>query len=235
MYHKVSDDKADGLTIPVPVLDQQLSFIRDKGYTVINFKELHSMISEGSALPLNPLILTFDDAYENFKTHALPLLLKYNFKATVFVPVGYMGKTNIWDQGKESIMGPEMIKELTRTGSTEIGLHSFKHKSYRFFDIDRMKEDLNNCFKTMAEYMIPFVPVLAYPFGGFPWDNKILLHEMKKFFRESGLNFAVRIGNRINPLPVSDPFELKRIDIKGTDDFHTFKIKLKKGRIKLIS
>lgn len=235
MYHKVSEDKVDGLTIPVRKLDQQLFFIREKGYTIITFEELHRIISAGTALPRKPLILTFDDAYENFTTHAVPLLKSYNFKATIFVPVGYMGKTNIWDKGEDPILGHEMLKELTKTDLVEIGLHSFLHRSYADLAIEDMKEDLANCINTLSFYKIPFVPILAYPFGGFPKKDRTLLAQMKELFREYKLVFAVRIGNRINPLPIRDPYELKRIDIKGTDSFFTFKIKLRKGRTKLFS
>jgi len=235
MYHKVSEDKADGLTIPVGKLDQQLFFIREKGYTIITFEELHRMISTGTPLSQKPLILTFDDAYENFTTHAVPLLEKYNLKATVFVPVGYMGKTNIWDRGEEPILGPGILKELSKTDLIEIGLHSFLHRSYGDLAIEDINEDLANCINTLDFYKIHFVPVLAYPFGGFPKKDRTLLAQMKELFREYNLVFAVRIGNRINPLPVRDPYELKRIDIKGTDSFFTFKIKLRKGRTKLFS
>ncbi len=235
MYHKVSEDKADGLTIPVGKLDQQLFFIREKGYTIITFEELYNTISAGTALPKKPLILTFDDAYENFNTHALPLLKKYHFKATVFIPVGYMGKTNIWDRGEEPILRPEITKGLTKTDLVEIGLHSFLHRNYADFSIEEIKEDLANCINTLDFYKIPFVPVLAYPFGGFPKKDRALLMQMKELFRDYKLIFAVRIGNRINSLPIRDPYELKRIDIKGTDSLFTFKIKLKKGRTKLFS
>jgi peptidoglycan/xylan/chitin deacetylase (PgdA/CDA1 family) len=235
MYHKVSEGKSDGLTIPVEKLDQQFRFIREKKYTLITFEELRRAITTGAALPKTPLILTFDDAYENFNIHVLPLLKKYNFKATVFVPVGYMGKTNIWDKAEDPIMGPEMIKELTKTDLVEVGLHSFLHRSYAELDIEDMKEDLVNCINTMNFHKIPFVHVLAYPYGGFPKKDRTLLLQMKELFREVKLVFAVRIGNRINPLPIRDPYELKRIDIKGTDSFFTFRIKLKKGRKKLFS
>jgi peptidoglycan/xylan/chitin deacetylase (PgdA/CDA1 family) len=235
MYHNVSEDKADGLTIPAWKLDQQLSFVRDQGYTVISFGELSSLIKAGKSLPPKPLILTFDDGYENFYSGVLPLLKKYNFTATVFVPVSFIGKTNAWDIGEERIMGAETIKELTVTGLAEVGLHSFLHRNYAGLTIDEIKQDLTDCKNALESDEIPFVPVLAYPFGGFPRKDPDKLIHIKKLFRESGLDYAVRIGNRINPLPVRDPYELKRIDIKGTDRFFEFKIKLKKGRMKLFS
>jgi peptidoglycan/xylan/chitin deacetylase (PgdA/CDA1 family) len=235
MYHKVSEIEADGLTIPTGKLDRQLSYIRDQGYTVLSFGELSLLIKAGKSLPPKPLILTFDDAYENFYSEALPLLKKYNFRATVFVPVSFMGKTNAWDNGQDRIMDAEKIKEVTATGLAEVGLHSFHHRNYAGLTHDEIKQDLADCKHTLESDKIPFVPVLAYPFGGFRGKDRTRLIQMKKLFMETGLDYAVRIGNRINPLPLRDAYELKRIDIKGTDRFFEFKIKLKKGRMKLFS
>src|ERR1039457_6014689 len=182
MYHKVSEHKSDGLTIPAAILDQQLSYIRDNGYWVISFAELGPLIHSGTSLPFKPLILTFDDAYENFYTHALPLLEKYNFKATVFMPVAFIGKTNVWDKGEERIMGAETIKKLTTKGLAEVGLHSFRHRNYAGLTIDEMKQDLLDCKNTLNGYEIPYVPVMAYPFGGFPKRDLKRLIQMKALF-----------------------------------------------------
>ena len=235
MYHKVSENRADGLTIPVEKLDKQFSYIRDKGYQTIFFGELVSMMNTGQQLPRKTLIITFDDAYESFSTYALPLLEKYNIKATVFIPVAYMGKKNAWDKGNDPIMSPEELKDIKKGKLVEIGLHSFLHSNYKNMVLEDMKEDLLNCINTLNFHDLPFVPVFAYPYGGYPKKDKILLRQMKDLFREFKLDFALRIGNRINHVPFNDPYELKRIDIKGTDSLFTFRIKLKKGRQKLFS
>ncbi|HTX88932.1 MAG TPA: hypothetical protein VMC08_08090, partial [Bacteroidales bacterium] len=101
--------------------------------------------------------------------------------------------------------------------------------------VEDMNEDLQNCYSTLKFYNLPFVKVLAYPYGAYPRKDKQLLGEMKSLFRESGLVCALRIGNRINRWPLRDPYEMKRIDIRGTDNFFTFKTKLRKGRKKLFS
>ncbi|MEI6682135.1 MAG: polysaccharide deacetylase family protein [Bacteroidota bacterium] len=235
MYHKISENQADGLTLTAEQLDRQFRHIREKGYHTIYFEELSSIMQAGLCLPERSLIITFDDAYESFSSYVLPLLEKYNFKATVFVPVGYMGKTNVWDQGNDRIMTPEELKKLAGREHVEIGLHSFLHRNYGTLQIEEMKEDLANCINLLNANDLPFVRVLAYPYGGYPKKDKIRLGEMKNLFREVNLDFALRIGNRINPFPFKDPYILKRIDIKGTDNFLTFKIKLKKGRKKLFS
>lgn len=235
MYHKVSESEIDGITISTEKLKQQFEFIRRKGYQTLSFDELAAAIKIGKPLPKRPLILTFDDAYRNFMKHAVPLLKTYGFKASVFIPVGYMGKTNNWDNGSDPILSAVEIKELAYTGSIEFGIHSYLHRSYAELDPVGMKNDLDLCIQTLDYHNIPFVRVLAYPYGGYPKKDPQLKAKMKEIFRTSRLQFALRIGNRINRWPLKDPYELKRIDIKGTDNFYTFRTKLRKGRRRFFS
>lgn len=130
MYHKVSEGFADGLTIPAEKLEKHFIYLRVKGYQSLTFTDLEQFMKEGSPLPRRPVILTFDDADQSFYDRALPLLRDYGLNATVFVPLAYMGKTNIWDKGNDRIMAPETIREVATRERTGIGLHSFLHRSY---------------------------------------------------------------------------------------------------------
>lgn len=235
MYHKISSGVADGLSVPQATFERQLVFLREKGYNTITFAELSKALDSGEKLPSRPVILTFDDAYADFAERALPLLKRFDFKATVFIPVAYLGKTNVWDNGTDQIMTAEQVKAISQNENVEFGLHSFLHRSYGELNLEDMQEDLINCTQTLAFYKIPFVHVLAYPYGSYPKKDKLMNAQMKELFRETGLKYALRIGNRINPLPIKEPFEMKRIDIRGTDNFTTFKTKLRKGRKKLFS
>jgi peptidoglycan/xylan/chitin deacetylase (PgdA/CDA1 family) len=235
MYHNISDGKADGLHIPAEMLERQLAYLHEKNYTAISFGELYEYAGSGKPLPERPVILTFDDAYEGFILHAVLLLLKYNFRASVFIPVAYLGGTNEWDKGPERILSPGQVKRLAESGLIEAGLHSYRHRSYGEMSPEEMKQDLDDCIKTLESHNIPFVRVLAYPYGSFPKKDPVRQQQMKDIFRDAGITFALRIGNRVNPIPLRDPYLLKRIDIRGTDSFSTFRIKLKKGRKKLFS
>ena len=63
MYHGISKTLADGLTVKKEDLEQQFLMLKTKGYTPFFFREfLNTPISE---LPQKPIILTFDDAYQN--------------------------------------------------------------------------------------------------------------------------------------------------------------------------
>jgi len=235
MYHKVSTGKEDGITISKEKLQRQFEYILHKGYQTLSFKDLNETVKIGRPLPKKPLILTFDDAYVDFLVNAVPLLRKFGFKATVFIPVGYMGKTNSWDHGSDSILSANEINKLTNIDDIEFGIHSFLHRSYADMDPDGIEKDLELCIQTLGYHNIPFVRVLAYPYGSYPRKDIYLKARMKDIFRKSHLQFALRIGNKINPWPLKDPYEVKRIDIKGLDNFYTFKTKLKKGRRKFFS
>jgi peptidoglycan/xylan/chitin deacetylase (PgdA/CDA1 family) len=235
MYHKVSEGKVDGISISAEKLKRQFEFIRRKGYHTLSFDELAAAIKIGKPLPKRPLILTFDDAYRNFQQYAVPLLKAYGFKASVFIPVGFIGQTNIWDNGSDPLLSVAEIRELATKGNIEFGIHSYLHRNYAELDAAGMEQDLGLCIQTLGYHNIPFVRVLAYPYGGYPKKDPQLKAKMKEIFRISRLQFALRIGNRINRWPFKDPYELNRIDIKGTDNFYTFKTKLRKGRRKLFS
>jgi len=235
MYHKVSDSKKEKLTISIDDLNLQFTYLKEQGYKSLSFQDLKSLMANGVPLPRKAVIITFDDAYKSFRDIAFPIFKKFDFKATVFVPLAYLGKTNIWDNGNDQIMSPEELNQISNDTHIEIGLHSFLHKNYDDLAITDMEEDLNNCLSTLSFYHIPFVRVLAYPYGGYPKKDPVLKEQMFTLFKSMSLDFALRIGNRINSYPVKQPYEMKRIDIRGTDSFFIFKTKLKKGRARLFA
>jgi len=60
-------------------LEKQLQYLRDKGYTVIGLEFLADVLMTTITLPPKPVVLTFDDGWENQFLHAYPLLKKYNY------------------------------------------------------------------------------------------------------------------------------------------------------------
>lgn len=235
MYHNISDGKADGLSIPADKLELQFMYLKENGYRSLSLKQIGLLMNEGAGLPKKSVVLTFDDAYQSIETKLLPLLERYDFCATVFVPGAFIGKSNLWDDGSINVMTAETLQKISRNPHIEIGLHSFLHRSYNEMDVEDMKDDLANCRQTLEFYKIPYVNALAYPYGAYPKKDPALKKEMFEMFGKTGLEFAFRIGNRVNPFPFKERFEVRRIDIRGGDSFFIFKTKLKKGRAKLFA
>jgi peptidoglycan/xylan/chitin deacetylase (PgdA/CDA1 family) len=231
LYHKVSHDHEDALTISTARLDSQLAYIKAHGYQSISFADLKASLDSHRPLPAKPILLTFDDGYLNTYELACPLLRKHSLKATVFLPVSFIGKTNAWDDGAEPLMSYDQIRQLAGS-QIEFGLHSYSHENYEQYSAAQVEADVSSCVKALENNGCNFTRVFSYPYGRMP-VNSAARRALRDSFRRHNIDFAVRIGSRINALPPSDPYEIKRTCIDGTDSFREFKIKLRKGRVKL--
>jgi len=88
MYHSISpyeDDPYD-ITVRPERFDQQMRWLRRAGRRGTSVGQLLDAHRRGAA---NGLVgLSFDDGYADFTEYALPVLQRYGFGATMFVPAG---------------------------------------------------------------------------------------------------------------------------------------------------
>ncbi|MBC8041997.1 MAG: polysaccharide deacetylase family protein [Rhizobacter sp.] len=241
MYHKLTAAAPDSLTIHAEMFARHLKFLKDENFTPVSFLQLLDHIKHQTPLPPKPVIITLDDGYQNNYDLAYPLLKRYGFKATIFLPVGFIGKTNVWDAGKQTVAGKNvaekimdypLLRELAAEGLIEFGLHSFAHTDYRTMTPEQIDNDLRACLETLKENNCPFVPVFAYPYGGIPRDAT-LRTATESLFKKHGIELALRIKSRINRLPLENLYALTRTTVSGTDAFWKFKIQVHKGATKL--
>ena len=232
MYHKVSEDRADRLTVKRAMLERHFDYLVKEHYTSVSFDVVLKSMRTSTVLPPRSVIITFDDGYRDTYTIVFPLLKRYNLKATVFLVAGRIAQTNTWDATHEPLMDTREIREMADSGLVEFGLHSYDHANYRQMTPQQIREDVARSMRTLNDLGIPFAPVLAFPFGAYPRETNANA-AMREALAEMGVLLAVRIGGRVNRLPLRNLYELKRAGIDGRDRFFEFCIKLKKGRTKL--
>ncbi|PZU86350.1 MAG: polysaccharide deacetylase [Chryseobacterium sp.] len=219
MYHQIEKNSTEKLTISPENLEKQFSYLKDNGFNSIFFSEIN-LISR------KKIILTFDDGYENNLQYLPSLLEKYNLKATIFIATEFIQK----GYRSYKMMTFEDIRNLDRE-KIEIALHSHHHENFRNSTMDFIENDLIDNMLILDKEGITYSKILAYPYGGYPKDNQ----KKSDFFlllKKIGIEFAVRIGNRINYFPTQKPYELCRIDIKGDESLIKFKLKVIFGRLK---
>jgi len=90
-YHRVADLKIDPWQLAVNIrnFEEQIKFAVEN-FQVIDLGEFKTQVSSGD-LKANQLLVTFDDAYADNYFNALPILIKYDCPATIFVPSKYIG------------------------------------------------------------------------------------------------------------------------------------------------
>lgn len=224
MYHKVSNSHCDMLTVTTEQLTSHLNYLAQNNYQVIRLGDIWQ-----KTLPKKPVLITFDDAYINNLELAYPLLKKHGMAATIFVPSAYIGKTSSWDIDAAPLLSSRQLKELD-TKIFSLGLHSHLHQSYKDLTASEIRADLTQNIAFFNQNQIEYLPALAYPYGARP-KNRKALNDMYQIFEELGIKAAFRIGNRLNPWPFRNAYEIQRIDIQGTDSFETFKRKIKWGKL----
>lgn len=224
MYHKVDENRRDMLTVTAEQLDQHLFYLRKRGYDFISIRNLFNL----SSPPSNGILLTFDDAYVNNLEFAYPILKKHGACATIFVPTAYVGDSSQWDIKAEPLLSVESLQNLDPE-IFDLGLHSHTHRNYGDLSEEALEEDLRRNIQFFRDNKLPFVPAFAYPYGGRPKD-KNRKKFMQQVMSQLGISMAFRIGNRLNSWPLSKPYEIQRIDIRGTDSLEIFARKVKWGK-----
>ncbi|KAF2508537.1 polysaccharide deacetylase family protein [Flavobacterium zhairuonense] len=233
MYHNVCQSASDcnKLTVSVQNLERQFQYLRDNNYKTFHFSELEKM----ETIPQKSIILTFDDVTENQLIFALPLLKKYNLKASFFIPFKYIGKTDSWNKDtgepEQKIMSVEQLKELP-SDIIELGYHSYGHNKYEMLSAAEIENDFLNCEEEIKKHNLKVFPALAYPYGNYQKEG-VENANFKTLLKENKMKFGLKIGNRPNAFPFKDNYEIKRIDIKGFDNLMIFKLKIRFGKLKL--
>lgn len=168
LYHYISENpnKADiarnGLSTPPSVFEEQLQTLKANGYTPITLDEMAAAFS-GASLPAKPVILTFDDGYEDFYLNAYPLLTKYQMKATAFIPTGFVGGGMFltWAQ----------IEEMSRSPYITFEPHSVHHYYMTKLSDSALMGEITESKKTLESHVGYKTNWFCYPYGAY--DNRV--------------------------------------------------------------
>jgi peptidoglycan/xylan/chitin deacetylase (PgdA/CDA1 family) len=113
-----------------------------------------------------PILLTFDDGFQCVEDHALPLLDRENFKATIFCVTGFNGKKSSWDvYSYNRHLDNNAIRRIAQNGH-EIGSHTSSHAFLPYLcDMD-LKTELETSKKILEDITGNPVTSISFPFGG---------------------------------------------------------------------
>ena len=164
-YHRVSNDKEFGLnTLPVHKFKEQIRFLKEQGYTTLTFIDLLNL----SFLPEKPIIITFDDGYEDAYTNVADILIKYGMKAVVFIITGYIGKYSTWEyarfQTRRKHLNTDQIYELSKN-NVEIGSHGHSHRYLSALNQKTVQTELTFSKHKLEMISNQKVITFSYPFG----------------------------------------------------------------------
>lgn len=154
-YHVIAPGP-NNLYVPPAQLDAHLQFLAEQGYRSVTLKQLQAHFQHGDNLPERPVVLTFDDGYDDFYTEALPLLQKHGMVGTLFVITERVGQPGYitWEQA-EAIIAAGM----------EIGSHTLTHPDLRHLDPRRLRAELGDSRGRLEQRLGVSIRFFAYPAG----------------------------------------------------------------------
>lgn len=208
MYHYISVPPPDAdkyrldLSVTPANFDAQMNYLAKKGYSPVRLADLAEFLRNGKPLPLNPIVITFDDGYEDNYQNAFPILQKYKFPATFFVI------TQAIDDGKTGYMTWDQLEEMA-IERMEIGSHSITHPDLK--DKPRAFQAGEITGSKLAIESRIGTPVKSFSYPAGKYDTVTI-----DVLRSAGYLAAVTTEPQGAKQSVDKPFELQRIRVRGS-------------------
>lgn len=212
MYHYLSVPPADAdiyrldLSVKPEQFALHLDSMLDNGYTTISLYELWDHLENGAKLPENPVILTFDDGYQDNYDNAFPLLIQRGMTATFFVVTEFL-ETN-----RPGYFTWEMAQEMFDAGMS-IESHGINHWSLENRDDDFLIFQALRT-KELIEARIGHEPrFISYPAGEYDEATVRIFESANYLMGVTTIQGSTHSNERM--------FELHRVRVRGTTDADT--------------
>jgi peptidoglycan/xylan/chitin deacetylase (PgdA/CDA1 family) len=198
-YHRVWDvDDEDRFPFDIQLVSAstadfrwQIEYVR-QNFDPITFGMLLQILDGDAPAPPKPIIITFDDGFDDNFQNAFPILYSLDVPATIFLSTGYIGgDTTFWyDRLAHLILrAPECdltINGLTDTVRLETGVSSRRQALRRILaELKRMSNELRlkvlmNLENELGSWQNDFAPIESRPLN---WNQ---VREMSNFGIEFG-------------------------------------------------
>jgi len=171
MYHRVAEAGPRELApyrVSPHEFERHLAYLQRNGFQGITIGQAFDLLHKDIHPPRGRFVaFTFDDAYRDFWECAWPLLKRYGFSATVFIPVSFVGRCAEWDRpyGQPAeIMSWDEI-EMVHAEGVVVASHSMTHRRLTDLGADEAKEELFSSKNVLEGKFGTPVDIVSYPFG----------------------------------------------------------------------
>ena len=224
-YHHILRDEENtrfrhtSTTTSVRAFSNQMTWLRDMGYTTLTMYQLEDYVHNRANLPARAVVITFDDGLKSVSRYAYPILKQYGFKATAFIITSRIKRhPQKWAPKSLQFMSVSELEEIKDVFDFQSHTH-FLHRvdahrrpillsrSYHniLFDFEHSR-------RALAQFN-PHVLYLSYPFGGY---NATAVQAAS----DAGFHLAVTTV-KWKVKPGDNPMLLKRLYIMRTDSLET--------------
>ena len=198
-----------------------MRYLSENGYRTVGLDEL---ILESADVPVcgRKVAITFDDGYEDFYTHALPILSTYGFRATLFIVSSFAQHPEKGFSSHRHLDWTE-IRELRYLGHA-IGSHTVSHSDLHRIPLERLEYEIAESKLVIEQETGASIDSFAYPYA-FPMHDGKFLKILRAILCRNGYvkGVCTSIGTAS---PAVDRLFMPRIPVNTYDDLSLFEAKL---------
>ncbi len=213
MYHSIADDakpRFKQFAVPPRLFADHMAFLDDQGYTPLTITQyIHLRQQPHAVWPNRPIILTFDDGFDDFYTHAFPVLRCHGFVATLYVTTGFVGATSRWlrrsGEAMHQMLTWDHLRELSQN-NIECGAHSHNHLPLDTLPLTLARQEIQQSKQLLEKQLSREVLTFAYPFG---YYTSALQEEVCR----AGFTSACAVKNTLCT-GASNPYALERLIVR---------------------
>lgn len=165
-YHHVHDEDESFFRVTPQTLCAQMDLLLAEGYTPIHPDRLRALKGR-TRKPEKHVLVTFDDAYDDFLIHAWPVLKARGIPTLLFVITDFIGGLNEWDDIRVSSrrhLTLDQLRQLHAEGVV-IGSHSCTHAALTYLDPVEQERQISQSRLDLETLFGGVISSIAYPGG----------------------------------------------------------------------
>lgn len=202
-YHLVNNLN-HSLAVSSEEFDQQMKKLQAAGFQTILPDQLIAYLKgEKVDLPEKPLVITFDDGYQDNYTNAFPILQKYGFQGAIMMIADKIDSPGY--------LTSSQIKEMAEAGFL-LGGHTKTHRDLTGLTQEQLKEEIAGGKKRVEKASQKDAIAIAYPYGFFDLASC-------QAVQNAGYQGAFTLLTGLNKRGVDNVYLMRRIPVFRYTDF----------------
>jgi peptidoglycan/xylan/chitin deacetylase (PgdA/CDA1 family) len=207
LYHSVSDDPPDWIapfTVTPSTFARHLDLVADSGRPVLNVSQFVDWTRHAGPFDPAPVVVSFDDGFADFASHALPALRARGVPSTLYVTTGALRDSPAPGSRlpDAEMLAFSQLGELEDAG-VELGCHGHTHVQLDTVGERHVVDDVERSRDLIENELGHRVPTFAYAHGySSPGVRRVV--------RAAGFESACAVRNTFSSI-ADHPFALARL------------------------